>query len=72
MGSEYLILYTQPSFFWGRVLQKQNIQGGFFTLLTGFTALRFTAADAPLAARRIRILPMAQHADNICNEEKLK
>jgi hypothetical protein len=26
------------------------------------TALRFTAAGAPLAARRIRILPMNQHA----------
>jgi hypothetical protein len=33
-----------------------------FTLLTGSTALRFTAAGAPLAERRIQILPMNQHA----------
>jgi hypothetical protein len=31
-------------------------------VLTGTTALRLTATDAPLAARRIRILPMNQHA----------
>jgi hypothetical protein len=31
-------------------------------LLTGSTALRFMATGAPLAARRIRILPMNQHA----------
>jgi hypothetical protein len=36
-----------------------------------FTALRFTATGAPIAARRIRILLMNQHvfmADNIWNE----
>jgi hypothetical protein len=32
-------------------------------LLTAFTAVRFTATRAPLAAGRIRILPMNQHAD---------
>jgi hypothetical protein len=34
----------------------------FFNFVDRFTALRFTATDAPLAARRIRILPMNQHA----------
>jgi hypothetical protein len=33
-----------------------------FYLLDEFTALLFTAADAPLAARCIRILPTNQHA----------
>jgi hypothetical protein len=36
--------------------------GGIFTLLTGPTALRFMATGGPLAERRIRILPMNQHA----------
>jgi hypothetical protein len=36
--------------------------GNIFTVWTGSTALHFTAAGAPLAARRIRILPMNQHA----------
>jgi hypothetical protein len=36
--------------------------GRIFTMLTGSTALRFTAANAPLAGRRIRILQMDQHA----------
>jgi hypothetical protein len=31
-------------------------------LLTGSTALCFTATGVSLAARRIRILPMNQHA----------
>lgn len=31
-------------------------------MLTGTTALRFTATGEPLAARRIRILPTNQHA----------
>jgi hypothetical protein len=35
--------------------------GLIFSIWTGSTALRFTAAGAPLAARRIRILPMNQH-----------
>jgi hypothetical protein len=35
--------------------------GRIFTLLAGSTALRFTATGAPLAARRIRILPTNQH-----------
>jgi hypothetical protein len=33
-----------------------------FTLLTGSTSLHFTATVAPPAAKRIRILPMNQHA----------
>jgi hypothetical protein len=33
-------------------------------LLTGSTALRFTATGTPLSARRIRILPMPD-ADNL-------
>jgi hypothetical protein len=32
------------------------------TFLGQFTALRSTATDAPLAARRIQILPMNQNA----------
>jgi hypothetical protein len=36
--------------------------GRIFSVRTRSTALRFTAADEPLAARRIRILPMNQHA----------
>jgi hypothetical protein len=36
--------------------------GRIFTLLTGSTALRFTATGGPPAARRIRILPMNQDA----------
>jgi hypothetical protein len=37
-------------------------RGRIFTLLSGSTAQRFMAAGAPLAERRIRILPMNQHA----------
>jgi hypothetical protein len=36
--------------------------GKIFTLLTGSTALLFTAAGVPIAAMRIQILPMNQHA----------
>jgi hypothetical protein len=36
--------------------------GKIFTLLTGSTALRFTAAGVPIAARGIQILLMNQHA----------
>jgi hypothetical protein len=47
-----------------------NIKGNFYiyiykevyTFLSWFTALRFTATDAPLAARRIQILPLNQYA----------
>jgi hypothetical protein len=34
----------------------------FFNFVDRFTVLRFTATGALLAARRIRILPMKQHA----------
>jgi hypothetical protein len=43
------------------ILRHSNT-GRIFTLLTGSTALRFTATDEPLAARRIQILPMNQYA----------
>jgi hypothetical protein len=33
-----------------------------YTFLSWFTALRFTATDAPLAARHIQILLMNQYA----------
>jgi hypothetical protein len=36
--------------------------GMTFTLFTGSTALRFTAAGAPFTAKRMRILLMNQHA----------
>jgi hypothetical protein len=42
----------------------------FFNKLDAFTALRFTGTGSPLAAGRMRILPMTQHADNIWNEGK--
>jgi hypothetical protein len=35
-----------------------------------FTALPFTAIGASPAAKRTRILPMTQYADNIWNEGK--
>jgi hypothetical protein len=35
---------------------------GFLTFVDRFTALRYTGTGAPPAARRIRILPMNQHA----------
>jgi hypothetical protein len=38
-----------------------HIQGGSY-FPRWFTALRFTATDAPLAARCIHILPMNQYA----------
>jgi hypothetical protein len=38
-------------------LQIENT-GRIFTLLTGSTALRFTATGAPVGARRLRILPI--------------
>jgi hypothetical protein len=41
-----------------------------FNQLDAFTALRFTGTGALLAAERMRILPMTQHADNIWNEER--
>jgi hypothetical protein len=42
----------------------------FFNKIDAFTALRFTTTGAPPAAKRTRILPMIQHADNIWNEGK--
>jgi hypothetical protein len=40
-----------------------NVYSGMiFSVWTGSAALRFTAAGAPLVARRIRILPMNKHA----------
>jgi hypothetical protein len=41
-----------------------------FNELDAFTALCFTATDAPLAAEYTRILPITQHAGNIWNEGK--
>jgi hypothetical protein len=41
-----------------------------FNQLDAFMALRFTGTAALLAAERMRILPMTQHADNIWNEGK--
>jgi hypothetical protein len=41
-----------------------------FSQLDAFTALRFTGTGALLAAERMRILPMTQHADKIWNEGK--
>jgi hypothetical protein len=40
----------------------------FLNKIDAFTALLFTAAGAPPAAKGTRILPMTQHADNIWNE----
>jgi hypothetical protein len=45
-----------------KLTTKYICTGRIFTLLTGSTALRFTAAGASLAARRIQILPMKQYA----------
>jgi hypothetical protein len=42
----------------------------FFNELDTFTVLRFTESCAQSAAKRTRILPMTQHADNIWNEGK--
>jgi hypothetical protein len=43
----------------------------FLNKIYAFTALRFTATGAPPAAKRTRILPLTQHADNFWNEEVL-
>jgi hypothetical protein len=43
---------------------------GVFNKLDAFTALRFMGTGAPLAAERMRILPMTHHFDNISNEGK--
>jgi hypothetical protein len=40
----------------------------FFNKLDRFTALWFTVTGTTPAAKRTRILPMTQHADNIWNE----
>jgi hypothetical protein len=40
------------------LLQMHVCVRKFLTLLTGSTAQRFMATGAPLAAKRIRILPM--------------
>jgi hypothetical protein len=45
---------------------QSNVQGGFFTLLTGSMALRFTVTGALLSATHIRIMLMT--ADNVWNE----
>jgi hypothetical protein len=42
----------------------------FYSKFDAFTALRFTRTGAPLAAERMRILLMTQHADNIWNGKK--
>jgi hypothetical protein len=45
----------------------------FLYFVDQLTALRFTGTDASLAARRIRILPLNQHAlmaDNVWNKGK--
>jgi hypothetical protein len=39
-----------------------------FNQLDAFTSLRFTGTGALLAAERVRILPMTQHADNLCSQ----
>jgi hypothetical protein len=41
-----------------------------FNKLEAFTALRFTATGALPAAKRMRLLPTTQHADDIWNEGK--
>jgi hypothetical protein len=60
-------------------ISKQNIQLNdtftetyreVFNQLDVFTALHFMGTRALLAAERMPILPMAQHADNIWNEGK--
>jgi hypothetical protein len=43
-------------------LSDLSYSGRIFTLLAGSTVLRFTEAGEPLAARRMRILSMNQHA----------
>jgi hypothetical protein len=45
--------------FWARLC---IYTGRLLSVWAKSTALRFTAAGAPLAATRIRILPMNQHA----------
>jgi hypothetical protein len=44
------------------IFKNYRYKGRIFTLLTGPMALCFMAASAPLAARRIWIFPMNQHA----------
>jgi hypothetical protein len=39
-----------------------------FSELDAFTALRVPTTGPPPAGKRTRILPMTQHANNICNE----
>jgi hypothetical protein len=48
----------------GRKIRKlgTSMSMKIFVLFTGSTALGFTATGAPPAAKRIRILPMNQHA----------
>jgi hypothetical protein len=41
-----------------------------FNQLDAITTLRFTGTEALLAAERMRILPLTQHANNIWNEGK--
>jgi hypothetical protein len=43
---------------------------GVFNKLDALTAVRFMGTGAPLAAERMRILPMTQLADKIWNERK--
>jgi hypothetical protein len=43
------------------ICSSTHYTGRIFTFFADSTALRFTAADGPLAARRTRILPMNQH-----------
>jgi hypothetical protein len=44
------------------ILSRLLLYREFRTSVDRFMALRFTTTGAPLAARRIRILPMNQHA----------
>jgi hypothetical protein len=54
-------LFLSLGTYWNRV---------FLSKLDVFTALCFTGTVEPLAAERMRILPMTQHADNIWNKGK--
>jgi hypothetical protein len=52
----WIILYQPLPWLLGGLCRR------FFNSVDGFAALRFTSTGALLAARRIRILPMNQHA----------
>jgi hypothetical protein len=46
----------------------QALYSVFFNELDMLMALHFTATGTPLATKRVRILLITQHADNIWNE----